>query len=819
MYISSTGPLKGCTIAFVGESVTDSDIRENAPFSGTIGNLFNFMLMNAGINRSDCYLTYVVKQRIKPDISKIIQFPVNSRSKVKITEDYIEHEKLLLEELSKCSANIIVALGKTALYALTRQTKISSWRGSILESTTLPGRKVIATADLDTANKQYLLRHHVLFDLRRAKIESSSPTIDLPTPHLITNPSFQEALDFIESAHNYTHVGFDIETPRNQVDCFAIAVPDGPSMCIPLVSSGVYAGGSPHWPIDQEEKLLTALAKLLADKGVTKVLQNAIFDCTFLYKRYGMITNTIADTMIAMGVLYPDFPKSLAFITSVFTRHPYYKDDGKDVFKGFSESNDNKFWLYNARDSYVTLEAYFKLLPELTKLGNLDTYRSHVELIHPLMFMQERGVPMDKEGMEREKTLSAHHIESVLLPELRKLTGQELNPLSSQQLQKYFYTDKKLTPYVKDKRPTVDHDALVKIARKGYREADVILEIRKFKKLISTYLNVSLDSDNVMRCAYNPAGTTTGRLSSRETIWGTGGNRQNQPHSMKKFMKVRDGMVPYYKDLKGAENRIVAYVGNVPAMIKAFESGMDVHSLTASLLYNIPYEDVSKIKGSAGIQGSDKSQRDMGKMTNHSGNYGVSYRTLATRTDTPESVTKILLDRYFSIYPEIKLVFQAHVIERLNADRTLTNCFGRKRLFLDRLESCFEPAYAFIPQSTVADIINRWGLSYIYNTPELEHVYIFDQVHDSIGFEIPLDLGWEYHARANQLIDASLSQTLQWKTREFYIPAETKMFRGTLANDKELIYDYKSDVSVIANYLEECYDSLQDSLAILDQKG
>lgn len=108
---------------------------------------------------------------------------------------------------------------------------------------------------------------------------------------------------------------------------------------------------------------------------------------------------------------------------------------------------------------------------------------------------------------------------------------------------------------------------------------------------------------------------------------------------------------------------------------------------------------------------------------------------------------------------------------------TLTNLFGRKYTFKSRWgDDLFRDAFAFIPQSTVADKINRHGILYIYYNNDLFHpVELLNQIHDSILFQIPLSVGWEEHCRMLKLLVESLESPLEWRGRSFKIPAEVKM--------------------------------------------
>lgn len=797
----SRGDRTHCRICFVSGYPSDGAVNTGNAIGGQSGDLLVELCSTAGITLDSVYFTHVVHHRVT-SAAKLIKFGTKN---IDMSEEYSAAEVALAEELSLCSANVFVPLDELSLYTLTRCRSISKYRGSILESSLLPGRKVIPTLSPAACWRNYLFRHYLLHDLVRIRKESLDATITRPFYVLTLQPDMDTAIDYIRRCASRDCIGYDIETARGQLDCFSLAESTTSAISIPIVKDH-----QPYFTLQQEAHILRELSLLLKNPNVTKVLQNGIYDTTFMFERYGMTLTNMEDTMIAHGLLLPDFPKSLAFLCSMYTRHPFYKDDGKQRFKGFA-TDDHSFWRYSAQDALATLEVWSRLRPELEKMRLMETYRSHVDLIEPLLQMQYLGSPMDSAGMLKAD-LEGQLLVDKLKEELNTLCGGPINPASPKQLCAYFYKHKaiakyyaneiptwpnakNLDPYLEKGKPTTDVTAMRRLRRRGIPEADILLKIRGIQKFSSTYLRVQLTADNRLTCAYGPIGTTTGRLSSKASIFTLNGrkvgcNRQNLPHKMDRFTLCRPDMATYNIDLSGAENRIVAYYGPVPAMISAFEAGIDVHALTASMLFGIPLERVSSEPGSAGIPNSTKSQRDMGKMVNHSGNYGVGARTLALKNDMPESVVKPILGQYHQIYPEVQQLFQAQIINQLRTNnRVVTNVFGRRRKFMNRWgDDLFQTAFAFPAQSGIADIINRRGLNFITRTPALREVRITNQVHDSLKLEIPLHLPWSHHARCLNLILDSLEQPLSWQSRTFSIPCDTELHRHT--------YDKKTSIKL-----------------------
>ena len=368
---------------------------------------------------------------------------------------------------------------------------------------------------------------------------------------------------------------------------------------------------------------------------------------------------------------------------------------------------------------------------------------------------------------------------------LDKLTeGRVKNPNSVKQLKDYFYIHKGIKPYVSRTtgNPTTDEDALKRLLRKGHKEAELLLEIRGLTKLKSTYLDVTLDEDKRLRCAMNPVGTKSGRLSSSKTIFGTGTNMQNQPKEMKKFMLADDGYIMYSCDLSQAENRVVAYIAPERAMIEAFENEIDIHRQTAGLIFQKPISEISDESGSCHIGGGKFSERFWGKKANHGLNYDLGYRTFAYYYEIVEADSKFIVESYHNAYPGVRK-YHRWVQEQLKQGRTLTNPFGRNRKFMNRWgHELFKEAYSWIPQSTVADKINRDGILFMYNNQQwFKDVDILNQVHDSIVFQIPINIGIKRHADILHRLKNSLESPIEWRVRSFSIPLDIEM--GLNLND------------------------------------
>lgn len=803
----------------VGEQPGKKEVMFGKPFVGPSGKLLDELMLNAGIARSECYITNTIK-----DLDHTLDYyAVAKRGHIAFTNHGQEYVQELKEELETCPANIIIAIGNIALSALASRYGITKWRGSVIESTLVPGKMVIPVIHPATVlppKKQYLNKHLIQHDLKRARKVCSEGWHPVPDD-LIIGPSYGEIIVFLENCYHLgltegATIAFDIELYNEEVSCISVSYDRKISMSIPFINSD----GDIFTP-DQELDIWLLIAKILEDPRIYNNGQNLGFDSHFLLRRYGIHVTNFDDTMIAQKTLMPEYPMGLDFITSIWTMHPYYKDEGKRWFK--SGGKWEELWQYNATDSLICQKALPHQLDELAQQKNLAAYFRQVKVVEPLTYMEEHGIKVDVEGMKKygqeiDKELSD------LQSQLDELSGMSLNINSPKQLKDYFYVKKGLKPYKsKSGSISVDKDALKRLIRKGVSEAKIISDMRKLAKLRSTYLPADaegnlakVDPDGRIRCSYNPVGTMFSRLSSSENIFGTGMNMQNWPDKALQFLLPDEGYIYYSFDLSQAENRMVAYIGQIAQMIHAFETGKDVHKLTASLIFGKPYEEISDKDGSCSLGGGEHSERFWGKKANHGLNYDLGYRNFAFYYEIPETEGKFIVERYHQAYPGVRNGYHAYVKLQLQRNRTVVNLMGRRTTFLDEWsDKLFKKAYSCNPQGSTGDVINERGINYIYyNQGLFAPIELLNQIHDSIGFQIPLSTGWREQALMLTLVRRSLETPLSIHGRDFSIPADLTMGLN-LAKSQGIEMkgdNFPRDVEELAVLLESNYNALLKNL-------
>lgn len=476
--------------------------------------------------------------------------------------------------------------------------------------------------------------------------------------------------------------------------------------------------------------------------------------------------------------------------------------------------NREDFLVYNALDSACTLQCRNEFWQDLSE-GFEPAYQMTTALYEPLMFMQSRGILVDRTALEitkKEILASA----ATKQEELNQLCGRPLNVNSPKDCQTYFYVELGLPPYYNEGSVTVDDLALQRLSRgtakrPGLRQAKLVQDIRGLQKLHGTYLDIEFDADGRMRCSYNPRGTKFGRLSSSKTVFGTGTNMQNLPQEFKKFLVADPGYVFVEIDKRQAEWVVVAYLSGDANMLSVVESGQDTHVHTASLMFGVPHELIEaegKLVGSntdpdliASLRLSLRdirianlprtmSGRQCGKKSNHGLNYDEGFSKFALINEIEQPEAKRIVEMYHHIYPGIRTWYEG-IKRQLQRERALTNCFGRKVRFMDSWgPDLWKAAYSMLPQSTVVDSLNQ-GMVKIYHDEALcgvdkDNIDLLAQVHDSILLQVPVEV---ISHPVFQLVQKRLydyvSPPLTYNGRTFKIATDMKVGLNWSGHHKE----------------------------------
>jgi len=770
----------------IGDQPSRNELIHRKPFLGDTSKLLWDILGQLGIVRSDCLLLNVIMDADKP-----LKQYINLDKKPRLSEEGVAYINQLRNSLSKLRPKVIFALGEVALYALTELTGITKYRGSPLSliGTDIPVMPTYHPKHIEQYSDQWQNRFLVFKDFKRGiaikALQKAANDVEL-----IIRPSKKSAMDFLKYCKSEglkgERIAHDIETihyatPDTTISCFSMAV-NNVSMCINFMDAQGLS-----FTKTTETMLLELYQHILEDNCILKVTQGGWYDYFVLWYCYGIIPQgPLWDTMIAQRLNWSGFKRGLDIITSLYTPFQYYKAEGKKFFD--TGSDWSNFFTYAAMDSMATLLAMKNMLSDLDALDNKPIFEAQCALIKPLLSAQRSGLNCN---IKRMRQLAEYHKEQeqIYLKKLHDFAGIELNPHSNKQLIEFYALKQtKLYKGKTGKGFSFDKTALKRMRRNGTRGIDFIQNCRKHRKIYSNYLKESIVSPNgKIIFTMSPAGTIWARFSSVTSPLGTGMNMQNWPKNLREILipdTPNHGFISI--DFSQAENRIVAYLGKCEEMIAEFERvGGDVHTQSAYILVNniapniVNTVNVKKDVCPLSIVG--KSWRDVAKQMNHGFNYGWSVKGFALENDMKETAAKQIQTIYFRHNPGVVNVYQKGVINQLTNGRKLTNLLGRTWYCRKKLETkTFRDGFAFNPQSTVGDKINRDAIIFNYNDYDSRKALQLKlQIHDEVVFQfkIPKDID-EWTSLCHQLkrITDQMETPLQTpEGRSFVIPANVSL--------------------------------------------
>lgn len=738
--VPPSGP-SGARIMLVGEAPGEQEVLRGAPFVGASGNCLNEMLHEAGIMRSECFLTNVCRER--PPGNEIEQWiPKVKKDRTpdmvplrdKMVKPVIaEGANLLWREIGMVAPNIIVAFGNVSLWALTGKWGIKSWRGSLL-STDGPSGSV-STKVIPVYHPAYIMRDWSaraisVQDLRRAKAEAETATKNSIDYNFIIRPNYAQVESYLshrlsELEREPHTLSVDIETRSGHIACLGIATSTRDAICIPFMCVERADG---YWQAPEETAIIRQLRAVLTHPNARIVGQNFIYDTQYIWRHWGFVPRFDRDTMLGHHSCYSGLPKGLDFLSSMYCeQHTYWKDEGKEWHAKIQE---DQLWAYNCKDAVITYEADTAIQSTVDKLGLRPQHDFQQSMFWPVLQAMVRGVRVDTGrranfALELAKEIDAREVW------FERILGHPLNPRSPKKMQELFYHDLNQKPVINRKTSeiTCNEEALDKIAAREPILRPLVRRITEHRSLgvfSSTFVGARLGRDGRLRCSYNIAGTSTYRLSSSTDAFDSGLNLQNIPKGGEEdegleLPNVRTLFIPdpgytfFEGDLSKADAHVVIWEANDEELKSLLREGYDLHAENAKLL------------------GCDYA---MAKRWVHGTNYGGSPRTMAINCGLTVHQAERMQTRWFQAHPGIAR-WHIRVANQLRTQRYVENRFGFRRYFFDRLDSILPEALAFGPQSCVAHYINRiWREVYL----RLPDVQILLQVHDSLAGQIPTHL-------------------------------------------------------------------------------
>ena len=497
---------------------------------------------------------------------------------------------------------------------------------------------------------------------------------------------------------------------------------------------------------DDREKTLETLEifkPFFENLEIIKIAHNLKYDYKVLAQYNIEVKGHLFDTMIAHYLLNPDGRHGMDYLSEVYLNYKPIPIENLIGKKGKKQGTLRDIDVleqtnYAAEDADITMQLYELFAPQLEKEG-LERlfYKVEMPLMTVLAKMELRGVALDEEWLAKESVDLENDLKA-LESKIFELSGEEFNMNSPRQLGEVLFEKLQLDPKAKKTKTgqyATSEDILQKLASK-HEIIQHILEYRTYQKLKSTYVDAlpsQIDAfDQRVHTNFSQTTAATGRLASVNP------NLQNIPIRTVRGQQIRGAFVAgegkqiISADYSQIELRLIAEISGEENMIKAFQDGEDIHASTASKLFKVPLEEVTK------------TQRSQAKTVNFGIIYGQGAFALAEQTGMSRSEAKQMIDSYYETYPRLK-EYMAEQVQKAREKGYVETILGRKRHLKDINSNNFvvkghaERNAVNAPiQGSAADIIK---IAMINIEDELGkgdlQTRMLLQVHDELLFEAP----------------------------------------------------------------------------------
>ena len=495
----------------------------------------------------------------------------------------------------------------------------------------------------------------------------------------------------------------------------------------------------------QNNEFMELLKPFFESNQIEKIGHNLKFDIKVLFK-YGInVCAPIYDTMIAHYIINPDMRHNLDSLSESYLNHsPISIEDligkrGKDQ-KNIRDISIEKITKYSVEDPDLCLQLK-EIFDKEIKNNNLNEIFSEIELpiIEVLSFMEKEGIKIDEKYLKSLEDDFQNEL-TLLGNKIFMESGEDFNLNSPKQLGDILFNKLKLVSNPKKTKTgqfSTSEEVLSALA-KDHQIISNILEWRSLDKLLNTYVRALPNEINSntgrIHTKFNQAVTSTGRLSSNNP------NLQNIPIRTENGQKIRKAFTPRDKDFilmcadySQIELRIIASLSGDANMIDAFNKDEDIHTSTASRIFNVPHNEVSR------------EQRGNAKTVNFGIIYGVSAFGLSQQTNLNRKEAKILIDNYYENYPTLR-EYMSKQIDFARENGYVETLMGRRRYLTNinsqngMIRSADERNAINAPiQGSAADIIKiaMKNIFNILNEKQFKSKMIL-QVHDELVFDVHL---------------------------------------------------------------------------------
>ena len=597
--------------------------------------------------------------------------------------------------------------------------------------------------------------------------DEKQKAIDRKKYYLITN--LDEIDSWIKEAEEAGEVAVDTETSSldpHQADLIGISLSSkiGKACYIPV-------GHKSKKNIDKDQTL-KKIKPLLEDPSIKKIGQNIKFDFIVLFK-HGIKITSMEDTMLMSYVL--DSGKNRHNMDTLSEIHLNHKPIAFKDLVGTGKKEINFSFVdlekakdYAAEDADVTFRLYKKFNKSLKNEKMINIYETFEKpMIKILADMEIEGIKIDNDFLKTLSSKFGKKIEKIQR-EVYKISKKEFNIASPKQLGEILYNDLKIADLKKTKKGSFATSASVleDLAFKGHKFPQLVLDWRQISKLKNTYSDTLPEHINPktkrIHTSFLLAATTTGRLASSDP------NLQNIPiksedgKDIRKAFIAEKGLSLISADYNQIEMRILADLADVKELKKAFRNNEDIHSLTASQIFNI------------GINKVNEDQRRKAKAINFGIIYGISQYGLAKQINVSNQDAEEFLNAYFAKFPEIKL-YMDKTIKFCRKSGYVNNIFGRKSHFINindknyNVRNFQERAAINAPIQGSASEIMRLAMIRLdkrLKEQKNKKTKMLLQIHDELIFETSK----EEVKRISKIIIEEMSSVVKSEHHSFSIP-------------------------------------------------
>ncbi|WP_350284925.1 DNA polymerase I [uncultured Croceitalea sp.] len=435
---------------------------------------------------------------------------------------------------------------------------------------------------------------------------------------------------------------------------------------------------------DKEEvqELLEKLRPFFESETIEKVGQNLKYDIKVM-QNYGIqVKGKLFDTMLAHYLINPDMRHNMDVLSETYLNYTPVSiteligKKGKNQLSMRDVAVD-KQTEYAVEDADITLQLADHFRPELAEAKTEKLFEEiEVPLLRVLADMESEGINLNKEFLGSLSTDLDNDIKN-LEQQIYEAAGQEFNIGSPKQLGEILFDKMKLVDKPKKTKTgqySTAEDVLSYLA-KDHKIIQNVLDYRGLSKLKSTYVDALPEQvqpkTGRVHTDYMQTVAATGRLSSNNP------NLQNIPIRTERGRQVRKAFVPRDEnyvllaaDYSQIELRIIAALSEEDTMIEAFKNGMDIHASTASKVFNVPLEEVTR------------EQRSNAKTVNFGIIYGVSAFGLSNQTDLTRAESKELIETYYKTYPKLRN-YMSEQIDFARDNGYVQTVLGRRRYLKD----------------------------------------------------------------------------------------------------------------------------------------